>query len=54
MLWTLSTAPSGDMIGVITFKRNIFSDATIGAMAEEFLQVLRQALSLPDAPLQLG
>jgi condensation enzyme len=54
VLWTLSTAPSGDMIGAITFKRNIFGDATIGAMAEEFSQVLRQVLPSPDAPLQLG
>jgi hypothetical protein len=54
MLWTLSTAASGDMVGAITFKRNIFSDATIGAMAEEFSQVLRQVLASPDAPLQLG
>jgi condensation enzyme len=54
VLWTLSTAPSGDMIGAITFKRNIFSDATIGAMAEEFSAVLRQVLPSPDAPLHLG
>ena len=54
VLWTLSNAPSGDMIGAITFKRNIFGDATIGAMAEEFSQVLRQVLTSPDAPLQLG
>jgi len=54
MLWTLSAAPSGDMIGAITFKRNIFADATIGAMADEFSQVLRQVLSSPDTPLQLG
>jgi hypothetical protein len=54
VLWTLSTAPSGDMIGAITFKRNIFGDETIGAMAEEFSQVLRQVLPAPDAPLQLG
>jgi condensation enzyme len=54
MLWTLSNAGSGEMVGTITFKRNIFSDATIGAMAEEFLQVLREALSSPDAPLELG
>jgi hypothetical protein len=54
VLWTLSTAPSGDMIGAITFKRNIFGDETIGAMAEEFSHVLRQVLPSPDAPLQLG
>jgi len=42
------------MIGAITFKRNIFADATIGAMADEFSQVLRQVLSSPDTPLQLG
>jgi condensation enzyme len=54
VLWTLSTAPSGDMIGAITFKRNIFGDYTIGAMAEEFSQVLRQVLPAPDGPLQLG
>jgi condensation enzyme len=54
VLWTLSTAPSGDMIGAITFKRNIFGDATIGAMAEEFLQVLGQVLPAPEAPLQLA
>jgi hypothetical protein len=54
VLWTLSNAPSGDMIGTITFKRSIFGDETIGAMAEEFSQVLRQVLPAPDAPLQLG
>ncbi len=54
MLWTLSTAPSGDMIGAITFKRNIFGDATIRAMAEEFSQVLREVLASPEAPLRLG
>lgn len=51
VLWTLSTAPSGDMIVAITFKRNIFSDATIGEMAAEFSQVLRDAVAAPDAPL---
>jgi hypothetical protein len=54
LLWTLSTAPSGDMIVAMTFKRNIFSDATIGQMAAEFLQVLRDAVAAPDAPLQLS
>ncbi|HEY2505076.1 MAG TPA: condensation domain-containing protein [Streptosporangiaceae bacterium] len=54
VLWTLSNTPSGDMIGAITFKRNIFGDATIGAMAEEFCQVLRQVLPSPEAPLQLS
>jgi condensation enzyme len=51
VLWTLSTAPSGDMIVAITFKRNIFSDATICEMAAEFSQVLRDAVAAPDAPL---
>jgi condensation enzyme len=54
VLWTLSTAASGDMIGAITFKRNTFGDETIGAMAEEFSQVLRQVLPSPDAPLELA
>ena len=54
VLWTLSAAPSGDMIAAITFKRNIFGEATIAAMAEEFSQVLRQVLASPDAPLRLG
>jgi hypothetical protein len=54
VLWTLSTAPSGDMIVAITFKRNIFSEATISAMAAEFSQVLREAVAAPDAPLQRG
>jgi hypothetical protein len=54
VLWTLSTAPSGDMIVAITFKRNIFSDATIGQMAAEFSQVLRDAVAAPDAPLKLN
>ena len=53
MLWTLSNAPSGEMIGQITFKRNIFGDTTIGAMAEEFAQVLSEVLESPDAPLDL-
>jgi hypothetical protein len=42
------------MIAAITFKRNIFGEATIAAMAEEFSQVLRQVLVSPDAPLRLG
>jgi hypothetical protein len=54
MTWTLSNTPSGDMIGAIRFKRSIFGDATIGAMAEEFSQVLRQVLPSPDAPLELA
>lgn len=54
VLWTLSTAPSGDMIVAITFKRNIFSDDTIAAMATEFSQVLRDAVAAPDAPLKLS
>jgi hypothetical protein len=54
MLWTLSNNPSGDMLGQITFKRNIFTDASIGAIAEGFSQVLRQVLPAPDAPLVLG
>jgi hypothetical protein len=54
VLWTLSTAASGDMIGAITFKRNIFGDETIGAMAAEFSEVLRQVLPSPDAPLELA
>jgi condensation enzyme len=54
ILWTLSTAPSGDMIGAITFKRNTFSDESIRAMAEEFSKVLHQVLPSPDAPLELA
>jgi hypothetical protein len=54
VLWTLSNTPSGGMVGAITFKRNTFGDETIGAMAEEFSQVLRQVLPAPDAPLQLA
>ena len=42
------------MIVAMTFKRNIFSDATIGRMAAEFSRVLRDAVTAPDAPLQLG
>jgi condensation enzyme len=53
VLWTLSTAPSGDMIVAITFKRNLFSDTTIGEMAADFSQVLRDAVAAPDAPLNL-
>src|ERR1700678_1573534 len=54
ILWTLSNAPSGDMIGAITFKRSIFGDETISAMAQEFSEVLTQVLPAPDAPLQLS
>jgi hypothetical protein len=41
------------MIVAITFKRNIFTDATISEMAAEFSQVLRDAVAAPDAPLNL-
>ncbi len=54
LLWTLSSAPSGDMTVAMTFKRNIFSDDTIGQMAAEFAQVLRDAVAAPDGPLQLS
>lgn len=54
VLWTLSTDPSGDVIGTTVYKRNLFRETTISDMAAEFQQVLRSAVTSPDAPLELG
>jgi condensation enzyme len=47
-LWTLIQDSSGDVIGNTSFKRNLFNEATIAALGEEFQQILRNAVASPD------
>lgn len=48
-LWDLNKDPSGDAIGAISYKRNLFRDDTIASMAADFVQIARDFSSSPDA-----
>lgn len=50
-LWTLGNSTSGGIVGSIVYKRNLFHETTIAAMAAEFHDVLRAAVATPDALL---
>lgn len=52
-LWTLDVdAESKDMVGCLQYNTNIFGSETISELATEFLQVLRNTVTAPDAPLR--
>lgn len=53
ILWTLSNAPTGEIIGTIVYKQNLFRADTISDMAAEFQETLRAAVYSPDSPLKL-
>lgn len=40
-LWDVNKDPSGDGIGAITYKRNLFREETVAAMAAEFGEIAR-------------
>lgn len=48
-LWDVNKDASGDAIGAITYKRNLFSAETIASMAADFGQIARDFSSSPDA-----
>jgi condensation enzyme len=48
-LWDLGTNPSGEAIGLISYKRNLFREDTIAGMAAEFGQIARAFAFSPDA-----
>jgi hypothetical protein len=53
-LWTLDVdAASKDMVGCLQYNTNIFGHETISELAAEFLQVLRDTVTDPDAPLTI-
>lgn len=48
-LWDVNKDPSGDGIGAITYKRNLFRADTIASMAAEFGEIARVFSSSPGA-----
>jgi hypothetical protein len=48
-LWDVNMDPSGDAIGVIGYKRNLFREDTVVTMAADFAEIVRVFSSAPDA-----
>lgn len=48
-LWDVNKEPAGDAIGAVSYKRNLFREDTIAAMAAEFGEIARVFSSSPDA-----
>ena len=48
-LWDINKDPSGDIIGAVSYKRNLFSEATIAGMAADFAQLARALGATPEA-----
>jgi hypothetical protein len=48
-LWDVNKDPSGDAIGAISYKRNLFHEDTIAAMATDFGRLARVFSSSPGA-----
>jgi hypothetical protein len=48
-LWDLSMSPSGDAIGTVSYKRNLFRDESIAARTAEFVQIARDFAFSPGA-----
>lgn len=48
-LWDVNKDPSGDAIGAITYKRNLFREDTIASMAAQFGEIARVFSSSPGA-----
>ncbi|WP_239062679.1 condensation domain-containing protein [Streptomyces sp. SID13031] len=48
-LWDVNKDPSGDGIGTVAYKRNLFSDDTVASMAADFGQIARDFSASPDA-----
>lgn len=48
-LWDLNKDPSGDAVGAVSYKQNLFREDTIASMAADFGQIARVFSSSPDA-----
>jgi hypothetical protein len=48
-LWDVNKNPSGEAIGTVSYKRNLFREGTIASMAADFGQIARVFSSSPDA-----
>jgi hypothetical protein len=48
-LWDINKIASGEIIGSVSYKRNLFHDATIAAMTADFARITRALSSTPDA-----
>ncbi len=48
-LWDINKDPSGDIIGAVAYKTNLFHDATIATMTADFAQIARALSATPDA-----
>jgi hypothetical protein len=48
-LWDVNKIPSGEAVGAISYKRNLFRDDTIASMAADFEQIARAMSSSPGA-----
>lgn len=48
-LWDINKDPSGDAIGSVAYKRNLFREDTIVSMAAEFGEIARLFSSSPGA-----
>jgi condensation enzyme len=48
-LWDVNKDPSGDAIGTVSYKRNLFREDTIASMTADFGQIARVFSSSPDA-----
>ena len=53
-LWDINKDPSGDIIGSVSYKSNLFHDATIASMTADFAQIARAFSVSPDASPQWG
>lgn len=51
-LWDINKDPAGDIIGSVSYKRNLFHDTTIAAMTADFAQIARAFSATPDASPQ--
>jgi hypothetical protein len=51
-LWDLNKEPSGDIIASVSYKRNLFHDATIATMSADFASIARALGATPEASPQ--
>jgi len=53
-LWSLTTDATGDAIGVVSFKRNLFREDTIAGMVTQYQDIARAFGTSPDASPELA
>lgn len=50
-LWTLNLDPSGDIVGSLQYRSNVFDEGTIAGLVQRYSDVLAAAVADPDAAL---